>query len=50
MVADPGYDDRGLYGYSKKLRIDLACTIKSIKYMLGISRHGIGDKAACFEL
>jgi hypothetical protein len=50
MVADHGYDDKGLYGYSKKLRIDLVFTIKPIKYMLGISRHGLGDKDACFEL
>ncbi len=29
MVADPGYDDRELYGYSKKtLGIDLVCPVE----------------------
>ena len=29
MVADPGYDDKELYGYSKKiLGIDLVCTVE----------------------
>ncbi len=29
MTADPGYDDKGLYGYSKKtLGIDLVCPVE----------------------
>ncbi len=28
MVADPGYDDKKLYGYSKGLGIDLVCPIE----------------------
>lgn len=32
MVADPGYDDKGLYEYSKKvLGIDLVCPVKRYK-------------------
>jgi hypothetical protein len=36
MVADPGYDDKNLYEYSKKtLEIDLVCPVK---------RYGITSK------
>ena len=29
MVADPGYDDKELYGYSKKiLGVDLVCPVE----------------------
>ena len=29
MIADPGYDDKKLYGYSKKaLRVDLVCPLE----------------------
>jgi hypothetical protein len=32
MVADPGYDDKNLYGYSKKvLGIDLVCPVERYK-------------------
>jgi DDE family transposase len=32
MIADPGYDDKGLYEYSKKvLGIDLICPVKRYK-------------------
>jgi len=31
MVADPGYDAKGLYGYSKGLRIDLVCPVERYK-------------------
>jgi hypothetical protein len=32
MIADPGYDDKGLYEYSKKvLGIDLVCPVKRYK-------------------
>jgi hypothetical protein len=35
MIADPGYDDRELYGYSKKtLGIDFVCPLlKDIKVL-----------------
>jgi hypothetical protein len=35
MITDPGYDDRELYGYSKKtLGIDLVCPLlKDIKVL-----------------
>jgi hypothetical protein len=32
MVADPGYDDKNLYKYSKKvLEIDLVCPVERYK-------------------
>ena len=32
MVADPGYDDKELYGYSKKiLGVDLVCPVERYK-------------------
>ena len=32
MVADPGYDDKNLYEYSKKvLEIDLLCPVERYK-------------------
>ncbi len=35
MVADPGYDDKNLYEYSKKvLEIDLLCPVERYENLL----------------
>ena len=31
LVADPGYDAKGLYGYIKGLGIDLVCLVERYK-------------------
>ena len=54
MVADPGYDDRELYGYSKKtLGIDLVCPLlKDIKVLpkRGLSLYTLNLKWASLSI